>query len=194
MARWPPRSIDGAHGVEERLPGVGVGERAEAAPHLAEVGARAKADARRGGSAPRSTTLRRRDDASKGRTTSAPGSAAMRRMPWSSRPRPPLETRTSRSIISGKRYENCIATPPPSEWPTSVTRVCSSPMSRSRTSAAYAPGEYSVIGLADWPWPRRSGAMTVKCFASAGMISSHVSELQVMPCSSTSAGPLPAMR
>ncbi len=48
--------------------------------------------------------------------------------------------------------------------------------------------------LGDWPWPSRSGAITVKWRVSSGKTRSHVRDVDVIPCTSTSTGPLPPAR
>jgi hypothetical protein len=71
----------------------------------------------------------------------APGSAALRSIGLTSGPSPPLEMSASRSVRCGNCQKNCIATPPPYEWPTMVARSTSSTASRSRMREACAPSE-----------------------------------------------------
>ena len=71
----------------------------------------------------------------------APGRAATRSSGLTLGPRPPLEISTRRSTWSGNCQKNCIATPPPSEWPTIVASRTPSAASRSRIAAAWAPIE-----------------------------------------------------
>ena len=90
---------DRAQGREEGLAALGVGERGVAAGDLGDVGvgpqperAEAAADQRADLAAEPAVAAMKR---------SAPGSAAARRTGLTSGPRPPLETSTRRSTISG---------------------------------------------------------------------------------------------
>jgi len=74
-------------------------------------------------------------------TASEPGRLRRRSSELTSRPRPPLPTSTSRSVRSGYWYENCIATPPPRDWPTMVACSWPSATSRSRKVHEKAPSE-----------------------------------------------------
>ncbi len=87
-------------GVEEGKPGAGVVERRITARDLAEVcrGSQADPGQERTDGRTRLEHLRRGDQ---GRTSSEPGSEAARRSRCTSRPRPPLEIRASRSQRSG---------------------------------------------------------------------------------------------
>ena len=58
-----------------------------------------------------------------------------------SRPSPPLLTRTRRSQRSGNWYMNCIAIPPPRECPTMVAVLTPELSRTSRTDAASDPSE-----------------------------------------------------
>jgi hypothetical protein len=71
----------------------------------------------------------------------APGRDSTRSSGWTSRPSPPLEISAIRCTRSGWLYANDMAMPPPSEWPTIVTRRCPSTSSRSRSVPAWPPGE-----------------------------------------------------
>ena len=70
------------------------------------------------------------------RNTSASGAAASRRIGVTSRPTPPLATSTRRSHRSGYWYASWAATPPPSEWPTTVADSMPSTVNRSRMPLA----------------------------------------------------------
>ena len=114
-----------AEGAQDRLARLGVGQRLEHREDLLRVTAeggvehtqcaRTEAGGPRTGGRPRS-----------GMIASTPGTAAMRRSGLTVRPTPPLPTSTRRSQRSGNWYANWAATPPPSEWPTTVTRSTSS--------------------------------------------------------------------
>ena len=91
---------DRAQGREEGLAALGIGERGVAAGDLGDVGAGAHAQH------PQTAAEQRAGLAADARRwramkRSAPGSAAARRTGLTSGPRPPLETSTRRSTISG---------------------------------------------------------------------------------------------
>ena len=113
-----------AQRLEERLAAAGALERAQRADDRPQVGrALREPRAPRAGRRARSSAAERprlRGDAQI--TVAAPGSAAPRSSGLTSGPSPPLETSASRSTRSGNCQKNCIATPPPSEWPTIVAR------------------------------------------------------------------------
>jgi hypothetical protein len=94
-----------------------------------------------------------------------------------------------RSMYSGNWYENCMTTPPPSEWPTTVARSTSSTPSKSRKMDAVAPSEWSPRWRCESPWPGRSGASTcMPRAASRSVTGAHVAEELVMPCTRSSVG------
>ena len=121
---------DRAQRLQEGAPRAGLGERAQrAGDDLPWRAGRARARRRRAGAPPRR------------RPAPIPGSARLRSSGLTSGPSPPLETSTSRSVRCGNCQKNCIATPPPSEWPTIVARSTPIADSRSRMLAACAPSE-----------------------------------------------------
>ncbi|WP_212567349.1 MULTISPECIES: hypothetical protein [unclassified Pseudonocardia] len=84
-------------------------------------------------------------DAADRSTSSVPGRLAARSASARSWPSPPLETSTTRSTYSGNWCANCIATPPPNECPTIVTRSMPRATSRSRRPVANPPSEQSPL-------------------------------------------------
>ena len=128
-------------------------------------------------------------------TSSAPGNASRRSRMLTSSPKPPLDTSTSRSQRSGNWYANCIATPPPSDWPTNVARSCPERQEEIAHAARERAERVVAAGLLRGAVAERGRARsTVKCSASAGMTDRQVAELPAMPWIRTMTGPDPALR
>ena len=89
-----------------------------------------------------------------------------------------------------------MTSPPPSEWPTMVARSTSLTLRKSRRIEAWAPSEWSPRWRSDSPCPAMSGASTCSPrSASRSVTGAQVAELLVMPCTSSTVGPLsPASR
>jgi hypothetical protein len=95
-------------------------------------------------------------------------------------------------LADGQRVASQSAIAPPAECPTIPNgSTCNSLTSVTSNSAI--PG--SVMRLAGAavvkPWPGRSGAITVKCWASTGATSRHECVAPPEPCNNSSAGPWP---
>jgi hypothetical protein len=95
-------------------------------------------------------------------------------------------TSTSRRTRSGEVVASCVATMPPSEWPTTSTRSKPIESSQRESHALRSPAS-SLRGKAG-----RSTAYTWRCADSGSITDDHQRDEPASPCTSTSGFPVPA--
>ena len=134
----------------------------------------------------------RRRAATPARTMPFPrsGTPNKRSNPESDPATPTEPTSTSAPTRSGCFRASAIATPPPSEWPTTVTGLCA-PAASSSCSSISALAAMPRAARSSAPHPGRSGAITRWSADNRSASARQSPPAPGWPCTSTTTGPAP---
>ena len=118
------------------------------------------------------------------------GTVSSRSNPDSAPATPTDPTSTRAATRCGCRRASSRATPPPSEWPTTVTGP-STPAAPRTSSRASAFAASPIAGRGSEPQPGRSGASTLWSVVSSAATASQSIPAPGWPCTRTTTAPVP---